>query len=258
MLGFSATLFADEPVTLPTGATIEIFQAEAAKANGYAVIVCPGGGYAYRADVKEGTGCAPFLNNLGFTVAALKYRVPKGNHEGPLADGRAAMKYLRDHAQELGIRPDRIGVMGFSAGGHLASTIATHTEGEERPAFQILIYPVITMEAGKTHQGSINELLGRDPSPELVQRYSNQLRVNVATPPAYIVYSEDDGAVPPATNGKAYYDALVKCGVPVCLKTYPTGGHGWGLGNNRSPEFAAQVQADLAEWLNNFNSARHE
>ena len=200
----SASVFASETITLSTGATLEIFQADAAKANGCAVIACPGGGYAYRADASEGSDWASFMNERGYTLAVLKYRLPGGNHAWPLADGRAALKYLRDNASTLKLDPTHVGVMGFSAGGHLASTIATHTEGTERPAFQILFYPVITMEAGKTHQGSIDELLGSNPTDELVQEYSNQLHVDANAPIAYITYSDNDGTVPPLTNGKVY------------------------------------------------------
>lgn len=245
----SASLFASESITLSTGATLEIFQADAAKANGCAIIACPGGGYAYRADDKEGSNWAPFMNERGYTLAVLKYRLPGGNHAWPLADGRAAMKYLRDNAATLNLDPTHVGVMGFSAGGHLASTIATHTEGTERPAFQILFYPVITMEAGKTHQGSIDELLGSNPSDALVQEYSNQLHVDANAPMAYITYSDNDGTVPPLTNGKAYYDALVAKSVPVTLKTYATGGHGWSPGDKLGETLKAEMQNHFSSWL---------
>lgn len=246
-----SVLAASETITLSTGATLEIFQADAAKANGCAVIACPGGGYAYRADEKEGSNWASFMNERGYTLAVLKYRLPKGNHSGPLADGRAAMKYLRDNASTLKLDPTHVGVMGFSAGGHLASTIATHTEGAERPAFQILFYPVITMEAGKTHQGSIDELLGQNPSAALVQEYSNQLHVDANAPMAYITYSDDDGTVPPLTNGKVYYDALVANSVPVTLKTYTTGGHGWSPGDKLGATLKAEMQTHFSNWLAN-------
>lgn len=240
----------EKTVVLSTGAELSIFQASADKANGRAVILCPGGGYAYRADASEGTDWANFFNDLGYTIAVLKYRLPKTKHEVPLTDGRAALAYLRANASTYMLIPQHIGVMGFSAGGHLASTIATHTEGEERPAFQILFYPVITMEAGKTHQGSIDQLLGTNPSDELVELYSNQKHVDAAAPPAYITYSENDGTVPPATNGKVYYDALVAAGVNVTLKTFPTGGHGWGLGAKLGSTYQAQMQSHFTAWLN--------
>lgn len=245
----SAGLSASESVVLSTGATLEIFQADAEKANGCAIIACPGGGYAYRADEKEGSDWAAFMNDRGYTLAVLKYRLPGGNHAWPLADGRAALKYMRDNASTLNIDPTHVGVMGFSAGGHLASTIATHTSGTERPAFQILFYPVITMEAGKTHQGSIDELLGSNPSDELVQEYSNQLHVDASAPIAYITYSDNDGTVPPLTNGKVYYDALVAQSVPVMLKTYSTGGHGWSPGDKLGETLKAEMQSHFSSWL---------
>lgn len=247
----SASVFASETITLSTGATLEIFQADASKANGCAVIACPGGGYAYRADDKEGSDWASFMNERGYTLAVLKYRLPGGNHAWPLADGRAALKYLRDNASTLKLDPTHVGVMGFSAGGHLASTIATHTEGTERPAFQILFYPVITMEAGKTHQGSIDELLGSNPTDELVQEYSNQLHVDANAPIAYITYSDNDGTVPPLTNGKVYYDALVAKSVPATLKTYTTGGHGWSPGDKLGETLKAEMQTHFSNWLAN-------
>lgn len=251
LLTSAVYLIASEAVTLSTGATLEVFQASADKANGCAIIACPGGGYAYSADDKEGTDWADFMNDLGYTYAVLKYRLPGGNHAWPLTDGRAALKYLRDNAATLNIDPTHVGVMGCSAGGHLASTIATHTSGSERPAFQILFYPVITMVAGETHQGSIDELLGANPSDELVQEYSNQLHVDANAPRAYITYSENDGTVVPATNGYAYYQALVAQGIPVTLKTYATGGHGWSPGGDKlGAANTAEMQAHFSNWLN--------
>ena len=242
---------ASKTVKLSTGAQLVIFTADAAKANGRGIIVCPGGGYSYLASDKEGTQWADFLNNLGYTIAVLNYRMPKTHSEWPLADGRAALAYMRENADELMVFPNHVGVMGFSAGGHLASTIATHTEGDERPAFQILFYPVITMEKGKTHQGSIDELLGTNPSAELVEQFSNQNHVDGDAPVAYITYSDNDGTVPPATNGKVYYDALVAAGVPAELHTYPTGGHGWGggVGEKLGSTCQAQMQQHFTAWL---------
>ena len=251
LLTSAVSLFAGESITLSTGATLDIFQADAEKANGCAIIACPGGGYAYRADEKEGTDWATFMNNLGYTYAVLKYRLPGGNHSWPLADGRAAMKYLRDNAATLNIDPTHVGVMGFSAGGHLASTIATHTTGSERPAFQILFYPVITMNPGDTHQGSIDELLGANPSAELIQEYSNQLHVDANAPIAYITYSENDGTVAPTTNGYAYYQALQAQNIPATLKTYTTGGHGWSPGDKLGEDLKAEMQTHLTNWLQN-------
>lgn len=237
-----------EVVKLSTGATLDLHTPDAAKANGRAVIVCPGGGYSYLAIAAEGTDWIPFYTELGYTVGVLSYRMPNGQHDVPLTDGRAAMKYIRDNADALGVNPSLVGVMGFSAGGHLASTIATHTEGEERPAFQILFYPVITMQSGKTHQGSIDCLLGSNPSAELVELYSNEKQVNGMTPPAFITYSENDGTVVPATNAVAYYNALTAVGVPVKMQSYEKGGHGWGFSNAKFA-WHTQLHQLLTEWL---------
>lgn len=239
-----------EVISLPSGATLDLRPADAEKANGRAIIICPGGGYEYLSLANEGTDWVPFYNDLGYTVGVLSYRMPNGVHNIPLTDGREAMRYLHDNAETLNINPERIGVMGFSAGGHLASTIATHTEGNERPAFQILFYPVITMQAGKTHQGSIDHLLGTNPSQTLVDLYSNEKQVTVMTPPAFITYSENDGTVPPATNAQWYYDAMTAIGVPVTMQSYPTGGHGWGFSNAKFA-YHAQLHQLLTEWLDN-------
>lgn len=235
-------------IKLSTGATLDLHPADAAKANGRAIIICPGGGYSYLAQPGEGTDWIPFYNDLGYTVGVLSYRMPGGKHDVPLADGQAALKYIRDNAESLNVDPKLVGVMGFSAGGHLASTIATHLKGDEAPAFQVLFYPVITMQAGKTHQGSIDNLLGTNPSSELVELYSNEKQVDALTPPAFITYSENDNTVVPATNGLAYYNALVAAGVPAKMQSYASGGHGWGFSNAKFA-WHAQLHQLLIEWL---------
>ena len=236
-----------ENVRLYTDAVLSIFRAPAETANGKAVIVIPGGGYAYVSGSYEGSDWAPFYNDLGFTAAVLKYNLPNGNPEVPLNDGRAALQYLRDNAEDLLIEPDLIGVMGFSAGGHLASTIATHLTGEELPAFQVLFYPVITMDSRYTHAGSRQNLLGDNPSTELVNLYSNELQVTAETPPAYLCWASDDGTVKPV-NGQKYRAALRAADVPVTIKTFQSGGHGFGF--NPSYTYHNQMLTDLTKWLN--------
>ena len=232
--------------TLPTGAKLKVFCADEEKANGKAVIVIPGGGYSYVAGGYEGSDWAPFYLDLGFTVAVLTYNLPHGNPEIPLDDGRAALQYLRDNAEALHISPDLIGVMGFSAGGHLASTIATHLTGSELPAFQVLFYPVITMDSRYTHAGSRQNLLGDNPSDELVQLYSNDLQVTAQTPPAYLCWASDDSTVKP-TNSVKYRSALKKAEVSVTAKTFSSGGHGFGF--STSFAYHNQMVKDLTKWL---------
>lgn len=233
-------------VTLPTNAKLTVYRAPEDKANGKGVIITPGGGYSYVAGSYEGADWAPLLNDLGFTAAVLTYNLPHGDPEIPLNDGRAALQYLRDNAEALLLDPQLIGVMGFSAGGHLASTIATHLTGEELPAFQVLYYPVITMDSRYTHAGSRQNLLGDKPSAELVNLYSNELQVTAETPPAYICWADDDTTVKP-TNSTKYRTALRKAGVSVTTKNFASGGHGFGF--NTSFAYHKQMVASLTDWL---------
>lgn len=232
--------------TLPTGATLRVFRASEENANGKAVIIIPGGGYAYVAGAYEGSDWAPFYLDLGFTVALLTYNMPNGNPEVPMNDGKAALQYLRDNAEDLMIDPTQIGVMGFSAGGHLASTLATHLPFEEKPAFQILFYPVITMESSFTHAGSRQNLLGDNPSEELVKYYSNEQQVTPETPCAYLCWAKDDTTVKPK-NSTQYKAALSSAGVPVSSKTFNGGGHGFGF--NTSYSNHTTMLFSLKKWL---------
>ena len=224
-----------------TEATLTIYPAQ--KPNGQAIIACPGGGYAGIATTHEGHDMAAWFNSQGLTYAVLHYRMPYGNHEIPLSDAHQAIRYMRKHAAQWNIH--QLGIMGFSAGGHLASTAATHFDEETRPDFQILFYPVITM-GEYTHQGSKNLLLGKNPSEELVKLYSNELQVNEQTPPAFIMHSSDDKAVP-VQNTINYYLELCKHGIPASVHFYPMGGHGWGY--NDSFPYKLQWKNELEKWL---------
>ena len=224
-----------------TEATLTIYPAK--KPNGQAIIACPGGGYAGIAPMHEGHDMAAWFNTQGITYAVLHYRMPYGHHEIPLSDAHQAIRYLRKHADQWNIR--QLGIMGFSAGGHLASTAATHFDAETRPDFQILFYPVITM-GEYTHQGSKNLLLGKNPSEELVKLYSNELQVNEQTPPAFIMHSSDDKTVP-VQNTINYYLALCKHGVPASVHFYPVGGHGWGY--NETFPYKPQWKNEMEKWL---------
>ena len=222
-------------------ATLTIYPA--AKPNGQAIVACPGGGYAGIAVTHEGHDMAAWFNTQGITYAVLHYRMPYGKHEIPLSDVHQAIRYLRKNANQWGIKT--LGVMGFSAGGHLASTAATHFTADTRPDFQILFYPVVTM-GENTHQGSKDNLLGKNPSEELVRLYSNELQVNAQTPQAFILHSSDDNGVP-VSNSVNYYTNLVKHGVPVTMHLYPIGGHGWGY--NENFPYKSQWKEELEKWL---------
>ncbi|KAA6351710.1 Acetylxylan esterase [termite gut metagenome] len=216
------------------------------KPNGMAIIMCPGGGYTRLAMNHEGHDMAAWFNVQGITYIVLKYRMPNGHHEVPLSDAEQAIRIVRQHAGEWSVNPNRIGIMGASAGGHLASTLATqYTSKETRPDFQILLYPVITMKTS-THSGSRTNLIGEKPSEELETKYSNELQVTENTPQAFIIFSSDDNAVP-AANSINYYMALLKHKVPASLHAYPAGGHGWGFRDDFL--YKRQWTEELEKWL---------
>lgn len=218
-----------------------------ARPSGMAVIMCPGGGYARLSMGHEGHDMAGWLTAQGVTYVVLKYRMPNGHSEVPLSDAEQAIRLVRRHAAEWGVNPACVGVMGASAGGHLAASLATLCGGgETRPDFQILLYPVISMEQGLTHGGSRQNLLGGAPSAEQVERYSLERQVDGRTPEAFIVLAGDDGAVPPA-NGIGYASALLGQGVPVSLHVYPAGGHGWGFRDSFA--YKRQWTGELEKWL---------
>jgi len=216
--------------------------------SGRAVVCCPGGGYAMLSDSHEGTEWAGYFNERGIAFAVVRYRLPEGDPSLPVADVEHAMRILRDSAAVWSLNPHDIGIMGSSAGGHLASTLATHSPYELRPAFQILFYPVITMGSG-THAGSLNHLLGAGAAdPALVQSYSNERQVRRhLTPPAILLLANDDRLVLPVPNAIAYYNAMRNAGNDCTLHIYPTGGHGFGI----REDFAHhdQMLDDLSAWL---------
>lgn len=215
--------------------------------NGMAIIMCPGGGYGGLAMKHEGHDMAPWFNTQGITYAVLKYRMPNGHHEVPLSDAEQAIRMVREHAAEWGVNPQRVGIMGASAGGHLAASLATlYSSDKTRPDFQILFYPVISMQKGVTHGGSRKNLIGENPSQELEQKYSLERQVSPGTPQAFIMLSSDDDAVPPI-NGIGYFLALRDHKVPASLHAYPTGGHGWGFRDNFT--YKRQWTEELEKWL---------
>ena len=234
----------------------EITLDKAAAPNGAAMVICPGGGYGGLVMGAEGSGIATWLNQHGVTGVVLKYRLPKGRAMVPLLDAQRAIRMTRSHSKEWGLDPKRIGIIGFSAGGHLASTAGTHFDAGEaksadpiqqascRPDFMILVYPVISMgEIG--HGGSRKNLLGAEPAPELIEKFSNEKQVTAETPPAFLAHAVDDKVVPVA-NSQRFADALKAKNVPVKLLELPTGGHG--LNGYKGPSWDAW-QTQSIEWL---------
>ncbi len=226
------------------------------KANGAAFVICPGGGYRGLVTGGEGHGIAKWLNGHGIAGIVLEYRMPKQRPHVPLLDAQRALRTVRAHAKEWGIKPDRIGIVGFSAGGHLASTAVTHFDAGDpkskdpverqssRPDFGALVYPVVSMGL-QTHGGSRKNLLGPDPKPELVKLFSNEEQVTRKTPPVYLAHAVDDKVVTIA-NSRQLHEALKAHQVPTRLLELPSGGHG--LNGYKGPMWDAW-QAGCLEWL---------
>jgi acetyl esterase/lipase len=245
-----------EPADIPN---VRVFLPSKDKATGAAVVICPGGGYGHLADTYEGVDVAHWFNSIGVAGVVLKYRLaPRYHHPAPLQDAQRALRTVRRHAAEWGIDPGRVGILGFSAGGHLAATASTHfDEGDpkaedpverfgSRPDFSILVYAVITLTDPSTHRGSRNNLLGKSPDPNLVEDLSNEKRVTARTPPAFLVHSSEDTAVPPE-NSILYYQACRKARVPAELHIFEKGRHGLGMGPRELP-FSAWPSL-CATWL---------
>ncbi|MDC0584555.1 alpha/beta hydrolase [Bacteroidales bacterium] len=225
--------------------TIEAYIPPKNNQSGHAILICPGGGYGMLAYDWEGTEIAKWCNTRGITAFVLKYRLPGSKsvtvpYETPLIDAQRAMRLIRSRANDWNIDPDKLGVIGFSAGGHLASTLGTHYDYESsfkkdsidrlsaRPNFMVLMYPVVTMKDDYTHKGSKRNLLGNTPNHELEQQFSNELHVNENTPPTFIVHSSNDKAVP-VQNSLQFYNALLKHNVYAEMHIFPVGGHGYAL-----------------------------
>jgi acetyl esterase/lipase len=243
---------------------LEVYLPSKKNATGQAVLIFPGGGYGILAYDWEGTDFAKFLNSKGIAGIVVKYRLPSAKsqtnmHIVPLQDAQRAMRTVRSRATEWNIDPRNIGIIGFSAGGHLASTLGTHfnenvypkkdviDEQSARPDFMTLAYPVITMGEPNTHGGSRKNLLGENPSQKMLDHFSNELQVTADTPPTFLVHATDDTAVP-VENSLLFYTALVQHQVPAEMHIYPTGGHGFALGLN-DPHLASWTDQWVG-WLN--------
>jgi len=230
--------------------TLTVFLPEKTSHPTSAVVLCPGGGYSHLAFDIEGTNEAKWFQAKGVAAIVLTYRLPAQGyrHPVPMLDAQRAMRLVRSHAADWNINPAKVGIMGFSAGGHLASTVDTHYDAGNpqaadpvdrqscRPDFAVLVYAVISMKDGVAHQGSKKNLLGPNPDPALVENLSNETQVTPQTPPTILVAAQDDHAVP-IENSRLMYAALQKAGVTSALQEYPHGGHGFGFGKkpDRSP-----------------------
>lgn len=246
-------------LSLVSHPTLTLFLPPGDKANGSAIVICPGGGYSHLAMAHEGMEVARRLNEMGIAAFVLKYRLPSDEtmidkEIGPLQDAQRAIQLVRQHAADWGVDPKRVGIMGFSAGGHLASTAGTHftrslIENKEgislRPDWMILGYPVISFSDSIGHRGSRDNLLGKHPAPAKILEYSNELQVTPNTPPTFLVHAGDDKTVPVA-NSLRFYEALVHSGVPSEMHVYPHGGHGFGLHN---PTTRDEWMDRLTNWM---------
>ncbi len=232
--------------------------------NGTAVLICPGGGYTILAYDWEGVQFAKWFNAMGITAIVLKNRLPHWESADcrdkvALPDAQRAMRMIRNHVEDWDISASKIGVMGFSAGGHLASTLSTHYDSGDhtdveslrsfssRPDFSILVYPVISMDTSFTHMGSRTNLIGEDPSLESVREFSNELHITEDTPPTLLVHATDDEAVP-VENSLRYYQNLVEHGVPASLLIYESGGHGFAMAQKQKGAVKNWL-GDCKSWL---------
>ena len=240
--------------------SLTLYLPVAGKGVSSAVVVCPGGGYNHLSMDHEGKQVAEWLNSQGITAFVLKYRLgPRYRHPAPLQDAQRAIRLVRSRAGEFGVAADRIGIWGFSAGGHLASTVGTHFDAGDpsakdpvervscRPDFMILAYPVITCSQSFLHKGSCNTLLGPNPEPSLLENLSNEKQVTAQTPPTFLFHTTEDNGVPPE-NSVVFYLALRKAGVPAEMHIYQKGRHGVGLA--QSDPVLSSWPERLAAWLN--------
>jgi acetyl esterase/lipase len=242
--------------------SLTIYLPDKEKATGAAVVIFPGGGYGHLAMDHEGHQIAQWLNSIGVAGFIVKYRHRNSGagygHPAPIQDAQRAIRMVRSQAREWGVDPGRIGIIGFSAGGHLASTAGTHfnTRYSEpvdeidrsscRPDFMILMYPVISFTEWYTHKGSMTNLLGENPDKDLMENFSNEKQVTSETPPTFLVHADDDKVVP-AENSVAFYLALRKAGVPAEMHIYEKGGHGFGPGIGKGA--CSSWMARCADWM---------
>ena len=229
-----------------TSAELFVYNADKAKATGQAVVICPGGGYGQLSMDQEGFLMAQWLAKNGIAGFVLKYRLPNGHKEVPLEDAIEALRIVRKNADKYGIDPHKVGIMGFSAGGHLAAYTSNYAEEKDKPDFSILFYPVITANNYTTHIGTFNNLLGRNRTECESDAYSMEKCGTEKTPPTILLLSDDDRTVP-AAGAAMYYAALKYYGVKASMYVFPSGGHGWG--NYDRFSYQKEWQNLLLRWL---------
>ena len=228
-----------------------LYKADKKKATGQAVVVLPGGGYGAVCIEREGFKLAEYFQSIGITAMVVKYRLPNyGHKEVPLEDAQEALRYLRKHGKAWKVDPAKVGIAGSSAGGHLAAYTSNFTSDEEKPAFSILFYPVITGTTNMTHQNTFLRLVGKNHAPYLREHYSLENRVSISTPPTILLLSDDDRTVP-SISSILYYEALKHYDVEATMRIYPSGGHGWVC--NEKFRYDKEWKAALAEWLQMIN-----
>jgi acetyl esterase/lipase len=251
-------IFEGRRVRFVSEPTLTIYPAVKEQNTGVAVVICPGGGYGIEAMDHEGYEVAEFFQKHGITGIVLKYRLPYGHSEMPLQDAQQAIRMARFHAEEWSINPQKVGIAGFSAGGHLASTVSTHFDSgnknsaepiekqSSRPDFSILLYPVVTFKEEWGHMGSRENLIGKTNDWKIIEKFCNELHVTNETPPAFIALADDDTAVKPR-NSIEYYSALKREGIPSELHIFKEGGHGFGM--HKTGKAHDQWPLMVVEWL---------
>lgn len=228
-----------------------VYKANKENATGQGIVLLPGGGYSKVCISHEGFAMAKYYQSIGITVVVVKYRLPNlGHKEVPLEDAQEALKYMRKNAKKLNIDPTKVGICGCSAGGHLAAYTSTFTKDEEKPAFAILFYPVITGDTWYTHHNTFRFLLGDNRTVVQQRYYSLQNRVTETTPPTLLLLSDDDKVVPPISS-LLYYKALKENGVKASMHIYPSGGHGWA--GHEDFKYVKEYQAAIKDWLEVLN-----
>lgn len=242
-------------IQLPHRAMLHVLPASKTSHARSAIILCPGGGYRYLEKWNEGYMWFPFFYLRGYTVAMLEYRMPKLNRQAPIIDGSEAVWMMRKLASEWGYDENNVGVMGFSAGGHVASTLLVNDKVSARPDFGILFYPVVSMKKELTHQGTHDNLLGWDASEELEDQYSNELHVSDNTPPVYIVVASNDKKVNPG-NSFRFYDEMRAKNRPATLRVFPSFEHGWGY--HLSFDYHSEMMDGLIDWLKDLENKKVE
>jgi len=222
------------------------YAADAEKNTGAALVICPGGGYARLAMNHEGHEIAKWLAGEGISAFVLKYRMPNGHPDVPLSDAHQAIRLVRENATAWGIDPQKVGIAGSSAGGHLASTAVTHFDAQTRPDYGVLFYPVVSFDPAIHHKGSSVNLLGESPDQAMIDLYSNEKQVTAETPPVLLFHSDDDRTVP-VQNSVAFYAALKAHQVPGVIYVFPNGGHGWGF--RETFRYHEEWKTLLIKWL---------